>query len=60
LCHFLNLFFILVYLLTQFIATFSPNDKSIQKIIYLALKNASKKWTMPIKNENVAINCVKR
>ena len=27
-----------------------PNDKSIQKIVYLALKNASKKWTMPIKN----------
>ena len=27
-----------------------PDDKSIQKIVYLALKNASKKWTMPIKN----------
>jgi len=25
-----------------------PDDKSIQKIIFLALTNASKKWTMPI------------
>lgn len=33
-----------------------PNDKSIQKIIYLALKNASKKWTMPIKNWPLALN----
>ena len=33
-----------------------PNDKSIQKIIYLALKNAAKKWTMPIKNWALALN----
>ena len=33
-----------------------PTDKSIQKIIYLALKNASKKWTMPIKNWPLALN----
>ena len=33
-----------------------PNDKSIQKIVYLALKNASKKWTMPIKNWPLALN----
>lgn len=33
-----------------------PDDKSIQKIIYLALKNASKKWTMPIKNWPLALN----
>lgn len=33
-----------------------PNDKSVQKIIYLALKNASKKWTMPIKNWPLALN----
>ena len=33
-----------------------PDDKSIQKIIYLALRNASKKWTMPIKNWPLALN----
>lgn len=33
-----------------------PDDKSIMKIIYLALKNASKKWTMPIKNWPLALN----
>lgn len=33
-----------------------PDDKSIQKIIFLALTNASKKWTMPIKNWNIALN----
>lgn len=26
-----------------------PDDKSIKKIIFLALRNAAKKWTMPIK-----------
>jgi putative transposase len=33
-----------------------PNDESIKKIIYLALKNASKKWTMPIQNWPLALN----
>ena len=33
-----------------------PDDKSVQKIIYLALRNASKKWTMPIKNWPMALN----
>jgi putative transposase len=33
-----------------------PDDKSIQKIIFLALRNAAKKWTMPIKNWPVALN----
>ena len=27
-----------------------PNDKSIKKLIYLALRNATKKQSMPIKN----------
>ncbi|WP_342272201.1 IS256 family transposase [Candidatus Tisiphia endosymbiont of Parasteatoda lunata] len=27
-----------------------PDDKSIQKIIFLSLQNAAKKWTMPIKD----------
>ena len=35
---------------------FFPNDESIKKIIFLALKNASKKWTMPIKNWPLALN----
>lgn len=33
-----------------------PNDSSIKKIIYLSLKNASKRWTMPIKNWPLALN----
>lgn len=33
-----------------------PDDKSIQKIIYLALNNAAKKWTMPIRNWALALN----
>jgi len=33
-----------------------PNDAAIYKILYLAIGNASKKWTMPIRNWNMAIN----
>ncbi len=33
-----------------------PNDDSIRKILYLALKNISKKWTMPIQNWKLALN----
>ena len=27
-----------------------PSDEAVFKILYLALKNAAKKWTMPIQN----------
>lgn len=33
-----------------------PNDEAIRKVLYLALKNVSKKWTMPLSNWNVALN----
>ena len=33
-----------------------PNDDAILKIIYLALTNASKKWTMPIREWGAALN----
>lgn len=33
-----------------------PDDKSIQKIIYLALRNASKKWTMSVRDWALALN----
>jgi len=33
-----------------------PTDESIYKLLYLALRKASKKWTMPIRNWNAAIN----
>ena len=33
-----------------------PTDDSIYKLLYLALRKASKKWTMPIRNWNTAIN----
>jgi putative transposase len=33
-----------------------PNDEAAFKLLYLALRNASKKWTMPIQNWRQALN----
>lgn len=33
-----------------------PNDEAMFKLLYLALKNIAKKWTMPIKNWKAALN----
>jgi putative transposase len=33
-----------------------PNDEAALKLLYLALRNAAKKWTMPIQNWNAALN----
>ena len=33
-----------------------PTDDSAKKVIYLAIKDASKKWTMPIRNWKPALN----
>ena len=33
-----------------------PNDEAALKLLYLSLQNASKKWSMPIRNWNLAIN----
>ena len=33
-----------------------PTGGSVMKVIYLALQNLSRKWTMPIKNWKVALN----
>ena len=33
-----------------------PTDDAIFKILYLAIQNASKKWTMPIRDWGQAIN----
>ncbi len=33
-----------------------PNDDSIKKVLYLALRNIAKKWTMPIQNWKQALN----
>jgi putative transposase len=33
-----------------------PNDESIVKLIYLAMQNIAKKWTMPLQNWGSAIN----
>lgn len=33
-----------------------PNDEAIRKVLSLALKNVSKKWTMPISHWHVALN----
>jgi putative transposase len=33
-----------------------PNDDAVCKIVYLALQNARKKWTMPIRDWSLALN----
>ena len=33
-----------------------PTDDSAKKVVYLAIQNASKKWTMPIRNWKSALN----
>jgi putative transposase len=33
-----------------------PNDEAAFKLLYLALRNASKKWTMPLQNWREALN----
>jgi putative transposase len=33
-----------------------PNDEAVYKILYLALRNIAKKWTMPIQNWSAAMN----
>jgi putative transposase len=33
-----------------------PSDEAVFKLMYLALKNISKRWTMPIPNWSVALN----
>jgi transposase-like protein len=33
-----------------------PHDESAKKLIYLAIEQASKKWTMPIRNWKTALN----
>jgi len=33
-----------------------PNDDALIKLYYLALRNISKKWTMPIQNWKAALN----
>ncbi|HIF9130825.1 TPA: IS256 family transposase [Photobacterium damselae] len=33
-----------------------PTDESTRKVIYLAIRDASKKWTMPIRNWRQALN----
>jgi putative transposase len=34
-----------------------PTDESAMKVIYLAIGNIAKKWTMPIQNWKPALNC---
>jgi len=33
-----------------------PSDDSAKKVVYLAIQEASKKWTMPIRNWKAALN----
>ena len=33
-----------------------PSDDSAKKVVYLAIQEASKKWTIPIRNWKTALN----
>ncbi|MBQ4796927.1 hypothetical protein F9U41_23200, partial [Pectobacterium versatile] len=33
-----------------------PTDDSVRKVIYMAIKDASKKWSMPIRNWRLAMS----
>lgn len=33
-----------------------PNDESMLKLLYLALNNIAKKWTLPIRDWKAALN----
>ena len=33
-----------------------PNDNSLLKLLYMGIQNASKKWTMPVHNWNLALS----
>lgn len=33
-----------------------PNDEALMKLLYLALRNIAKKWTMPVQNWKAALN----
>jgi transposase-like protein len=33
-----------------------PNDNSLLKLLYMGIENASKKWTMPIRNWNMTLS----
>jgi len=33
-----------------------PSDDSAKKVVYLAIQEASRKWTMPIRNWKAALN----
>jgi len=37
-------------------STFNPNAASAIKLVYLAIHEASKRWTMPIKGWKAALN----
>lgn len=34
-----------------------PSDEAVYKVVYLAMRNIAKKWTMPIRNWVPALNC---
>ena len=35
-----------------------PSDEAVYKVVYLAVRNLSKKWTMPIHDWKPALNCL--
>ncbi len=37
-----------------------PNDEAVSKLLYLALRNIAKKWTMPLRTLSAVIMCSRR
>ena len=33
-----------------------PNENSLLKLLYMGIQNASKKWTMPVRNRSLTIS----
>jgi putative transposase len=33
-----------------------PSDEAVYKVVYLAMRNIAKKWTMPIRNWKPTLN----
>lgn len=33
-----------------------PSDEAVYKVLYLAIQNITKKWTLPIRDWNAALN----
>ena len=38
------------------VPAYAPNDNSLLKLLFIGIRNAEKKWTMPIRNWSLTIS----